>query len=182
MNNWEKAFYFASGFLVCTVVLLLFKFTWDWTVKLTDLLQLILAILIGYKIQHYTTFKYNQSRVSIQHIERRIADVEKELKSLNSFLEESFVSSKVLTDKILESKRDFSNNIHLLEKSIKLMGMTCTSVDLLKELRGKYIDVITGGKFPTEIYSIETYTKAKQFQLKIMETLLAITVEVNSDN
>lgn len=182
MNNWERAFYTAVGFLVCIVFLLPFKFTWDWSVKLTDVFQIVLAVLIGYKIQHYTTFKYNQSRVSIQHIERRIADVEKELKALNSLLEESFIERKILTAKILETKRDFSNNIHLLEKSIKMMKTTCTSINSLKELRGKYIDVITGGKFPTEIYSIETYTKAKQLQLKIMETLLAITVEVNSSS
>lgn len=182
--SWSlKLIWFLLGFATCLVLLLLIPLKFDWELKVTDLLQLIVAVIIAILIQMFATETYSDRRVAKNLLIARVDETLSHLQGAHKVFLDCIRDQQVSKENaaaILALGRNISNSIKQLENGLNKCRMKAPSFESVKSNRRDYNRALTGRGFPAQPYPVSSFGEENELYNLISDELESMRYEINN--
>jgi len=183
MKWFSRIIWFLLGAAACLITLILIPLQLNWEVKITDLLQLVVAVIIAILIQKFATETYSDKRVAknllIARVDEAISYFHDAHKVFLDCIKDGLVSKENSTA-ILTLTRNINNSLKRLEHGLGKCRMNAPSFEAVKANRLDYNRALTGGGFPSQRYPVVIFAEENELYNTISEDLESVLYEINN--
>src|SRR5882672_9360519 len=181
--NWVvKLLWFVLGAAACLVVVIASSGKFDPEFKLTDALNLLVAIAIALLIQHYATERHSDIRAAKNLLISRVEDVSRIVTEAHKTFWEAYASgviSEPHLHTIITSKSAFNNSIFVLEQGCVRCRLRSQFLDEILNLRRHYCEALTGQEFPRVPYSAEMMHNEDRHYRQLSDAFQSLIFDIN---
>jgi hypothetical protein len=181
MRVTSRIIWLSSGLAIGLVVASYSKIQLDFTVGIVDVLTLIITVIIGLTLHHLATNVRPAKDLIIDKGKEALS----ELNSLRDIFLRAYQSGKLGTDDseaIKNQLRTLANCILLVET---IINHTSHDNSAILSVRSQYFrlkKVLTGGKFPTEVYREHTYNDEELIHRSMQKQIILFLIDLNVRN
>lgn len=182
--KWVSAIIcFLAGIAATLVTLLLIHFQINWEFKITDVLQVVAAVVIALLIQKFATETYSDKRVAknllISRVEETISYFQDVHRVFLDCVGDGQISKENSTA-ILTLTRNINNSIKRLEHGLGKCRMEAPSFKSVTASRLDYHRTLTGGGFPAHPYPVAVFAEENDSYNAITRDLESMIYEINN--